>query len=138
MKKLIILITVLFSLFLSMAFAYDLSNIEDVFVKNGQITCYVVVADKGAGSDVLAQLDVINYLNKFTDGLASVHKLVSEIDDPYSRDIISLGNPCVNTITKDIMDYDGDCDFDEGLMKFYNKNGNVQLVIYGATDASTR
>jgi len=137
MKKIItLIILVLFALSVS---AYDLSKIEEDFVSDNQITAYVIVGDQGSSSDVLAQLDIINYLTNFTNQPATgVGKLVSDITDIYEKDIISIGNPCINDITKDIMDYEGDCVFTEGLTKFYNKNDKTQLIIYTVSDASIR
>ncbi|HLC96940.1 MAG TPA: hypothetical protein VJH97_06480 [Candidatus Nanoarchaeia archaeon] len=123
----------------SMVAAYDLSSIEEAFVDEGKISAYVVVADQGTAADVLAQLDIINYLSRFSDGPATgIGKLVSEIDDIYEKDIISIGDPCISEITKDIMDYGGDCDFEEGLVKFYGKKGKTQLVIYTVSEKSIR
>ncbi|MBU0615100.1 MAG: hypothetical protein KJ601_03325 [Nanoarchaeota archaeon] len=137
MKKIIFLIMLV--LCASFVLASDLSNIEDTFVKDGKITASVVVADKGTSSQVLAQLDIINYLGKSTTGsLQGIGKLTSEVSNIYSTDIISIGNPCLNTITKDIMGYTGDCTFTDGLIKLYNKNNKNQLVIYSPSDASIR
>ena len=139
MIKYIVLIFLLFCLSSATVFSYDLSKLEDTFVKDGKVTAYVVVANKGSASDALAQLEIITYLGKFSDeSTVGIEKLVSDIDDIYERDIISIGNPCVNNVTKDIMDYNGDCNFDEGLMQFYNKNNKNQLVIFGPSDKSTR
>jgi len=139
MKKIILLSCFVFLIFSSIVTAYNLNSIEDAFVKDGEVTSYVVVAGEGSSSDILAQIDIIGYLNQFSDQPATDnHKLVSEIDDIYERDIITIGNPCINTMTKEIMNYKGDCDFEEGLIKFYNKNGKTQLVIYGTTDSLTR
>ena len=78
----------------SVGAAYDLSSIEEAFVDEGKISAYVVVADQGTAADVLAQLDIINYLSSFSDEPATgIGKLASEIDDIYERDIISIGNP---------------------------------------------
>jgi len=139
MKKTALLVTIIFLIFISAALSYDLSSIEDIFIDYGEITCYIVVAENGSSSDVLAQLEVLNYLNGLVDTPATgIYKLVSEIDDPYEKDIITIGNPCVNNITKEIMDYEGDCVFEKGLMKLYEKENKNQLVIYGAGEKSTR
>jgi hypothetical protein len=137
MKKIItLIILVLFALSVT---AYDLSMIEETFVSGNEITAYVVVGDQGSSSDVLAQLDIITYLSGFTDQPATgVGKLVSDIDNIYEKDIISIGNPCINDITKEIMDYEGECVFTAGLTKFYNKNNKTQLIIYTVSDASIR
>ncbi len=119
--------------------AYDLSNLEESFVDSGEITCYVVVGDNGSSSDVLAQLDIINYLGKFSSSPPmGIAKLASEVEDIYSQDIISIGNPCINPVTSEIMGYDGDCVFEDGIMRFYDNRGKTQLVIYGASEESTR
>jgi len=142
MKKallLIVLMITIFMLSLQPALSYNLSNLEDAFVKDGAITCYVVVGDKAASANVIAQLDVIKYLSEHSNSSGmGISKLASDIDDIYERDIISIGSPCINNVTRDIMDYDGGCIFEQGLMRFYNKNGKTQLVIYGVSDASTR
>jgi hypothetical protein len=120
-------------------YGYDLKSIEDSFIDNGKADLYVVVSDKGNSYDVVAQSEIVKYLDEYTDTpLLGVAKLSSEIDDIYEKDIISIGNPCVNEVTKHIMDYDDDCDIEEGLVRFYQKNGKTQLVIYGASDKSTR
>jgi len=137
MKKIILMICLL--LMVNTVLAYDLASIEDVFVDGDDITCYVVVDGDGTSSDVLAQLEIITYLGRFIDGpTTGIGKLTSEIDGIYEKDLITIGNPCVSSVTKDVMDYDGDCNFDEGLIKFYNKNDKVQLVLYGAGEKSTR
>jgi hypothetical protein len=139
MIKKIGVVFLLFCLSSTTVFSYDLRRLEDAFVKDGEITAYVVVANKGTANDVLSQIEIITYLGKFTDeSTVGVEKLVSDIEDIYATDIISIGNPCVNSITKDIMDYDGDCNFNEGIMQFYNKNNKTQLIIFGPSDTSTR
>jgi len=138
MKKIIFAFAI-FLLFSQMAFSYDLSEIEKAFVKDGKITAYVVVADKGSPSDVLAQLNIVEYLSKNSeDSGMGIAKLASDVDNIYEKNIITIGNPCVNNVTSQIMDYKGGCIFETGLVKFYSKDGKTQLVIYGVSDSSTR
>ncbi len=94
----------------------------------------VVVGDMAPGSDVIAAIDIIQLLK--TDTAA---KLSSEIG--YIGNIISIGNPCDNPVTKRITGI-SDCHMGlepgQGFIGFYNLNNKIQVVVAGYSEQDTR
>lgn len=138
MKKIIVFI--LFFLFLiTPAYALDLSDYPSFFIKGNELDVIVVVGDKGPGSDALAQTQIALSLAQFGNALG-ISKLASEIEYE-EQNIISIGSPCYNEITAEIMNGPVPCDKDltegKAFIRMYQDN-NVQIVIAGYDAAATR
>ena len=120
----------------------DLSTYPDMFIKNGVFDAVIVVGDKAPASDVIAQSNLIQffvgYLGKTFIGSA---KLASEID-ALGQNIISIGSPCHNPVSAQIMIDPKPCDkwMEPGkafIMLYYYK-GYTHMVIEGYSDKGTR
>ena len=120
----------------------DLSTYPDMFIKNGVFDAVIVVGDKAPASDVIAQSNLIQffvgYLGKTLVGSA---KLASEID-ALGQNIISIGSPCHNPVSAQIMIDPKPCDkwMEPGkafIMLYYYK-GYTHMVIEGYSDKGTR
>ena len=139
MKKIIVLI--LFFLFsITSAYALDLSDYPDFFIKGTDLDVIIIVGDKAPASDVLAQTQIALSLGQFGNALG-ISKLASEADYE-EQNIISIGSPCYNEITAEIMDNPAPCDNDlidgKAFIRMYENNNNVQIVIAGYNDKATR
>ena len=152
--KLITIQIIVFLLLISTAFAAessqqikglvppDLSTYPDMFIKDGNFNAVIVVGDKAPASDVIAQSNLIQffvgYLGKTLVGSA---KLASEID-ALEQNIISIGSPCHNPVSAQIMIDPKPCDkwMEPGkafIMLYYYK-GYTHMVIEGYSDKGTR
>ena len=134
MKKIILLLAVIiFSL--SIVNAADLSDYPNFYSSKDVM---IVVGDKSTASNVLAQSSISSSLGGFA---AVKNKLSSEVSG-LDQNIISVGNPCVNQISAQIMSDPQPCgkDFKQGkaYIKFYNTNGFYHIVVAGYSDAGTR
>ena len=142
MKKNIFLITLfLFLLNLNIVFATDLSDFPKMFVKDGNLNAVIVVGNKASSSDAIAQSNLIvffgQYLNAEIKGAAKLSNDISGLN----QNIISIGNPCVNSVTAQIMGNPQPCDrdFNPGTaeIKLYEKSGFYYLVVAGYSDNGT-
>jgi len=135
-------ITIILSLILSinLTYALDLSDYPSFFVKGNDLDVILVVGDKAPASDVLAQTQIALSLAQFGDALG-ISKLASEIEYE-EQNIISIGSPCYNPVTEEIMDNPVPCDKEltdgKAFIRMYQHNDNVQIVIIGYNDGATR
>ena len=139
MKKTIVSILIfLFSI--NIIYALDLSDYPSFYVKGNDLDVILVVGDKAPASDVLAQTQVALSLAQFGNALG-ISKLASEIEYE-EQNIISIGSPCYNTITEDIMDNPKPCDKEltdgKAFIRMYQNDENVQIVIMGYNEGATR
>ncbi len=69
-------------------------------------------------------------------------KLDSEVSSVTAQNIISVGGPCVNTVSAELMGNPSDCTagFTPGRakIKLYENGGNVAMVVAGFSGADTR
>ena len=69
------------------------------------------------------------------------NKLSTEVDG-LNQNLISVGNPCVNPITDEIMGFPQPCDKDfpkgKAFIKLFSKNGFNYIVVAGYSDSGTR
>ncbi|GEM_PF-1223487 len=159
-KKLLIL--TLFIVLLPSIAAYDLSNFPEPYVFEGRYNSLIVIGEVAKAEDVIAASDTLKILSKFENATkpcqgwvecerrigSSPMKLATEIDSRESlkeENIISVGGPCANKITAQIMDLPKtwpECanGFEEGFGKIilYNKWNKTQLIIAGYGDEDTR
>ena len=139
MKKIIISILV-FLILIIPTYALDLSDYPSFFVKGDDLDVILVVGDKAPASDVLAQTQIALSLAQFGNALG-ISKLASEIEYE-EQNIISIGSPCYNDVTSEIMDDPVPCDKEltEGraFIRMYQHDDNVQIVIIGYNEGATR
>jgi len=83
-------------------------------------------------------------VNRITVGAT---KLASEVADVKAVNAILVGGPCANEATRTIMGSPADCmaagvelgiGAGEGLIKLYENNGNVAMLVAGYSAADTR
>ena len=140
MKK-IIMLALLF-LLLNIVYAADLSDFPDIFIENGNLNAVIVVGNQAPASDAISQSNLVQffvgYLGKTVIGST---KLSSEISD-LNQNIISIGSPCHNPISAQIMNNQQPCDKDimpgKALVKLSEKDGYVYMVIAGYSEKDTR
>ena len=159
-KKLLIL--ALFIFLLPIVIAYDLSDFPKPFVFEGRYNSFIVVGDRYSAKDYFAATDVYNTLGKFENMTkpcqswiecesrigSSPMKLATEIDSRElfkEKNTISIGGPCANKITAQIMDLPTtwpECakGFDNGTGRIivYNKWNMTQLVVAGYNAEDTK
>lgn len=118
-----------------------LQNYPDLFVSNGKLSVVTVVGDKSASSNVLAQASISSSLADSGYEAYVKNKLSTEVDN-LSQNIISVGNPCVNPISAEIMSNPQPCDKDfakgKAYVKLYSKNEFYYIVVAGFSDVGTR
>jgi len=119
----------------------DLSNYPNMFISNNKFNGVLVVGDKAPAEDVLSVTDIAIGLQS-TQIEVEATKLAREITDPLKLNIISVGNPCTNTISAQLMGNPAYCTKgftkDVGLIKLYNHNGYAQLLVAGYSKVDTR
>jgi len=121
----------------------DLVNYPELFVKDGKFNGYVVLGDKASPSDVLAASEIIQSLKEHYDGGIEVGtaKLASEITNPQKTNLITIGNPCVNSVTTELMGNPLNCaevlTRGKGLLMLQSNEGYVQLIVAGYSDQDT-
>ncbi|MBL7054524.1 hypothetical protein ISS05_02090 [Candidatus Woesearchaeota archaeon] len=139
MKKTIILI-ISFLFLTSYVYASDLSDYPSFYVKGNDLDVIIAIADEGPGTDALAQTQIALSLAQFGNALG-ISKLESEIEYE-EQNIISIGSPCYNRITAEIMDDPVPCDEDltegKAFIRIYQHNNNVQIVVAGYNAEATR
>ena len=127
----------------------DLSNYPNMFIVDNKFNGYLVVGDKASAYHVIAVSDIAVSLQsggKETTAVTridvSATKLASQIADPLKLNIISVGGPCINAVSAQLMGYPADCTKgftkDKGSIKLYNYNGYAQIVVAGYSDDDTR
>ncbi|MBL7056036.1 hypothetical protein ISS07_03945 [Candidatus Woesearchaeota archaeon] len=137
MKKLIIL-TIIFSIF-SIGVYADLADYPDFFIKANSLDVNIVVGNKAPATHVIVQtqlaLALANEINKPATGVA---KLASEIESIENRNIISIGNSCINEISKEILGQE--CGQTEGriAIELYNSNGYNYIVLNADSDSDIK
>jgi len=120
----------------------DLSTFPEMFIKDGNFDAIIVVGDKSPASDVIAQSNIIQFFISYTGKtLIGSAKLSSEVDT-LEQNIISIGSPCINPVSAEILNQPNPCDknidFGKPLVKLFRSNGFYRMVIAGYTDKETR
>ncbi len=138
MKK--IIIPVLFLILTTIVYAAG--DFPGVFIADGKFNGIIVVGNNGSASDVIAQSDLVQYFIGYTGTtLKGSAKLSGEVTD-LSQNIISIGNPCMNSVSSEILNQPQPCDKNinpnKPLVMLFRKNGFYQMAIAGYTDKETR
>ncbi|MBI2542472.1 hypothetical protein HYV80_07240 [Candidatus Woesearchaeota archaeon] len=120
----------------------DLSNFPDMFVKDGNFNAVIVVGDKAPASDVIAQSNLVQFFGGYLGkSLIGDTKLSSEIGS-LNQNIISIGSPCHNPTSAEIMGNPNKCDNwlepGKAIVIMYGYRDYAHMVIEGYTDKGTR
>ena len=119
----------------------QLEDFPDNFISGGSFDGYIVVGKDGTSTDVLSQsmlgLKIQSYLGSLQRG---INKLDTEVD--IDNNLILIGNPCVNTLTSELLDSpeicDGDFPLGKAYIRYYEKDGYNYIVVAGNNDVSTK
>ncbi|MBI4454200.1 hypothetical protein HY636_06150 [Candidatus Woesearchaeota archaeon] len=111
------------------------------FVKDGNLNTILVVGAKAPSSDVVALTDILNSLPSVTSNIG-LTKLDTEVYS-LNQNIISVGSPCVNSISFKIAGNPSDCTLGlqpgQGIIKIYtSKEGYSYILVTGYSDKETR
>lgn len=140
MKKIFLPVLIFLLSFLTV-YADDLSDYPNLLIKDGKLDIIIVVGDKSSSSNVLAQANIAASLVSLGQNVNIKNRLSSEIYD-LNQNIISIGNPCINTVTAQIMGNPQPCDKDftkgKAYIKLYKSSDFFHLVIAGYSDLGTR
>ena len=120
----------------------DLSTFPEMFIRDGNFNAVIVVGDKASASDVVAQSNIIQFFISYTGKtLIDSAKLASEINT-LEQNIISIGSPCHNSISAQIMIDPKPCDKwlepGKAFIILYYYKGYTHMVIEGYSDKGTR
>jgi hypothetical protein len=141
--------------------SYDLSEFPD-FIEKSNFDTLVVIGDHAdvnditAGANIISSYDDCSYLDfnlstrviepqsvyakpaAFSRCRLSTTILASDIKNISAQNIISVGGPCANKVTAEIMDIPTtgpECatgfESGKGLIKLYHKWNKTQLVVFG-------
>ena len=126
----------------------DLSEYPQLFVDSSKLNAMLVVGDQAPADDVIASVDITVSFQKLgaTPSL-SASALASELQN-YNRNIISVGRPCDNAVTAQILrahgisDYDFDCSYGlkpgQAIIYLFEENGFAHMLVFGYSKTETR
>ncbi len=130
----------------------DLAEYPYPYVDKGSIVGKIVVGAQASTFDVLSAIDIAEGLyqsigveqsniNNETVFLG-VAILDSDVTDMYSENYISVGNPCVNTLSAELLGNPVNCieGFEQGkaLLKLFTAGDKTHLLVAGYSDMDTR
>ena len=117
----------------------DLSNYPDLFVKNSKLNFFLVVGTNSPSSDNLALSDIAVSFEKAGYKFKNAAKLDSEVSNPLNTNLIVFGKASDNTISDLLVgSVNNLLSPGEGMIKLFENNGKVQLLITGLTPDDTR
>ncbi|MBI2660182.1 hypothetical protein HYX07_03395 [Candidatus Woesearchaeota archaeon] len=139
MRKIIIFMMIVLT---AGVYAGHLSDFPDIFIDDGSFNGVIVVGNQAPSSDVIAQSNLVQYLVGYTGkSLVGTTKLSSEIND-MQQNIISIGSPCNNLISAEIMNNPEPCNKElaegKAYIKIFSYEGHTHMVIAGYSDKDTR
>ena len=129
-------------LLISSAYASDLSDFPEMFIEDGKLNAVIVVGDKAPSSDVIAQSSLVLFFGSETEKqVQGASKLASEIGS-LNQSIISIGSPCHNNVSAQIMGYQQPCDNFAGngkaAIRLFEYDKYNHIIVAGHTDKATR
>lgn len=143
-KTVMTLMTTMLFLFVALgahAAAYDLRDYPSPFVAANTVNTIIVVGDNAPASHVVAQTRIALALGQEAGNPATGKaKLASEVEN-LNTNIISIGNPCINSVSAQIVPYNKNCH--EGYtpgkasIKVYENGNYLHVVAAGYTDEAT-
>ena len=117
----------------------DLSNYPELFIKGKSLNGVFVVGDQAPADDVIAAIDISVSFQKYGVSKTGGAMLASEVGN-YNRNIISVGRPCDNAVTAQILrsngisDYDFDCSYGlkpgQAVVYLFNHNGYAHMLVF--------
>lgn len=118
----------------------DLADYPCYFDDDGRFDGFLVVGEEAESTDNFAATDIAANMGLM---VIDATKLDSEIANVEAQNLISVGNPCVNQVTAELLGNSADCieGFNPGQGKFILKkhsNGNRALIVAGYSGADTR
>ena len=124
------------------AIAEKMTEFPDLFVDAGKLDAIIAVGNKGSASDVISQSNLIQFFGIYTNKeVKNSAKLASEVKD-MRQNIILIGNPCSNDLTKKILGFPKPCDDDiqkdRAYIYLYENGKYNYLLVYGYDDKLTR
>jgi len=129
----------------------EFQNFPEEFHENGIFNGYMIIGENASASDNLAAIDIsanMKYVNQDNE-LVQVQfidatKLDSEIAEIYTQNLISIGSPCVNSVTAELLGNPTNCSqgFYPGEAKIislqHKETGNIALIVAGYSGSDTR
>jgi len=125
----------------------DLSNYPELFIKGKSLNGIFVVGDQAPADDVIAAIDISMSFQKYGVSKTGEAMLASEVNH-YKRNIISVGRPCDNAVTAQILrangisDYDFDCSYGlkpgQAMVYLFDYHGYAHLLVFGYSRLETR
>jgi hypothetical protein len=121
----------------------DLADFPGCYSTNGTFNGNLVVGENAYAIDNLSMTDVAVYMNQKGVTVINATNLDSEISSICNQNLISIGNPCVNTVTAELEGFPADCSEGykpgEAKIKLYQTSfGNTAMVIAGYSGTDTR
>jgi len=119
----------------------DFSKFPDDFYEDGIFNGYFVVGENASTLDNLSTIDI---LTSMPYNIVDATKLDSEIADLSATNIISIGNPCNNSVTAELLGNPIDCSqgFYPGQGKIitlqHKGNDNLALIVAGYSGSDIR
>ncbi len=126
--------------------SFTLRDYPDFFVNGNTLNVKIVVGDTAIASDTIGAIEIATSLqynpttNQSFHGLRAV--LASEVEDFTSENLISVGGPCANGVTAEIMGFPPSCSDaippNTGMIKLYEFENRFSVVVAGYSAMDTR
>ena len=124
----------------------SLRDYPDFFITGNRLNVKLVVGDTAMASDTIGAIEIATSLqyNPTTkqsfQGLRAV--LASEVDNFARENLISVGGPCANGVTAEIMGFPSSCsevvEPNTGLIKLFEFENRVSIIVAGYSAIDTR
>ncbi|MBD3303611.1 hypothetical protein GF343_00545 [Candidatus Woesearchaeota archaeon] len=125
----------------------DLSNFPELFIKGNRLNGNFVVGDQAPADDVIAAIDISVSFQKYGVSKTGGAMLASEVSN-YNRNIISVGRPCDNAVTAQILRsngisaYDSNCSYGlkpgQAVVYLFEYNEYAHMLVFGYSRLETR
>ncbi|MEA2036618.1 MAG: hypothetical protein U9O94_03865 [Nanoarchaeota archaeon] len=129
-----------------------ISDFPFPFIEGNNFNGLIIIGDRASAESAMSANDILMALQySNSEGESDIikkidissPKLVSEIVDFKEQNVIIIGDPCENKITKEIIGKDGDCKNDliigEGVIQLFDTGKeNVALLVTGGEPRDTR
>jgi hypothetical protein len=120
----------------------DLTWYPYPFVEQGVMNSKIVIGEQAPTAHVVAGMEIAGGLTGGGTLPVGYAVLDSDVTIPFNMNLISIGLPCVNRVSEALMGYPVDCHQGftpgKGMIKLFNNNGYVQILVAGYDDVQTR
>jgi len=149
---------ILFVLLSISVIAVDLSDYPDMFIEDGWLNAIIAVGKHAPSSDTIAVTNIALGLQKDCVSTvvecdpicrevhivnpipSTVNKFDTEIPDPRATNVISVGSPCVNQVSQELIG-EADCTMgvqdDQVYLQLFSDDSTHQMVVFGGNDQDT-